>query len=310
MLIRVHFIALFLMISSLSHAQIRVDIKDIEVVAENDSVNLLMYNSEAYSGIVFSNYVSGKAKEVFEVLDGKLHGGDTLWYEDGQLKQVGNFFNGVPHGKFETWYEDGQRDWLYYKEMNAFCKEFTSWWRNGQVQKKTVYDDNCQPHGEMISYREDGTMFYYTEFNHGTMVVQKEFNEFGELVNASNILQLVYDERQYLFANEISGTQARKTSDNGGRTAKLIQEADLVFHGEEPQFRVYPNPFTSQFTIEMTPAEETIIEIIDITGKVIYRADASSGTIMYDASHLSTGLYFVKQYQAYVLIDVIKVNKI
>ena len=73
------------MISSLSHAQIRVDIKDIEVVAENDSVNLLMYNSEAYSGIVFSNYVSGKAKEVFEVLDGKLHGEEMILDEKGTV---------------------------------------------------------------------------------------------------------------------------------------------------------------------------------------------------------------------------------
>ena len=56
----------------------------------------------------------------------------------------------------------------------------------------------------------------------------------------------------------------------------------------------YPNPFNSATTIKLTGAEQAEIGIYDITGRKITSLPASQGRAIWDASGVSSGLYFAR----------------
>jgi hypothetical protein len=56
--------------------------------------------------------------------------------------------------------------------------------------------------------------------------------------------------------------------------------------------KIYPNPFNNTVFVYANSGED--IEIIDVSGKVVYHSELSNGMNEISISHLSQGVYFVK----------------
>ncbi len=64
-----------------------------------------------------------------------------------------------------------------------------------------------------------------------------------------------------------------------------------------PLIRVYPNPASNHFSIDILQGVEiTILEIINIQGKVSLHQKVTNGNYSFDVSHLPKGLYFIRIY--------------
>lgn len=58
--------------------------------------------------------------------------------------------------------------------------------------------------------------------------------------------------------------------------------------------KIFPNPSTSTFTIQLPTQQSFTLSVIDITGRKVFENKNASGTISIDASEFSSGVYFVK----------------
>ncbi len=65
-----------------------------------------------------------------------------------------------------------------------------------------------------------------------------------------------------------------------------------VFSGVEA-VNVYPNPSTGLVYVANLPSESTI-EVVNMLGQSVYKANANAGNFTADLSTLSNGSYFVK----------------
>jgi hypothetical protein len=59
-------------------------------------------------------------------------------------------------------------------------------------------------------------------------------------------------------------------------------------------FRVYPNPNSGLFQLELNSGDKAAIIIYDVMGKVIYRNITESPASTVDLAEVPGGLYFVK----------------
>jgi hypothetical protein len=91
---------------------------------------------------------------------------------------------------------------------------------------------------------------------------------------------------------------------NNGLTNE-ISDASI----KKNEFIVYPNPFSDHFTINLPPFGNTKIKIADMSGKVLHKIDASSGSVQFDGSSLTGGVYFLMQYRDNKLVDVHKIAR-
>jgi hypothetical protein len=64
-------------------------------------------------------------------------------------------------------------------------------------------------------------------------------------------------------------------------------------NGGTGSFRVYPNPTNGMFTVELNNGAESV-EVIDVTGRVVYAEKATSNKVEINISDLSNGVYSVK----------------
>jgi hypothetical protein len=55
--------------------------------------------------------------------------------------------------------------------------------------------------------------------------------------------------------------------------------------------KVYPNPATDIFTIETTTTEKQLVEVFDVTGKLVLSKSIQNGKGTLDVTHLSPGIY-------------------
>lgn len=77
----------------------------------------------------------------------------------------------------------------------------------------------------------------------------------------------------------------------GGITT-TINEATIF---ENNQINIYPNPASTQITIELlSPAKNTSIEIIDMQGKIVLSKNTNSHKTAINIEQLSKGFYFVR----------------
>jgi hypothetical protein len=101
------------------------------------------------------------------------------------------------------------------------------------------------------------------------------------------------------------------TDANGceGSTILTIAEMDCTGLNEiaGSNVRVYPNPTSGAFTIELDAAEANV-QVMDVTGRVVVDTKATGGTINVNISDLSNGVYTVKV-QGNDAMDVIRVIK-
>lgn len=71
---------------------------------------------------------------------------------------------------------------------------------------------------------------------------------------------------------------------------------------------VYPNPTSGEFTIELSNSSAKTIEVLDLTGRVVYSNTAASEKVKVNLSTLANGIYYVK-IQTKSSTEVIKVVK-
>ncbi|PLX05793.1 MAG: hypothetical protein C0594_06800, partial [Marinilabiliales bacterium] len=77
-------------------------------------------------------------------------------------------------------------------------------------------------------------------------------------------------------------------------TYDICQDVDLA--DMNSSIRIYPNPNRGLFTLEMNSSENTIVELHDITGKVISEYTFNKGEISrnYNVSDLPKGVYYIR----------------
>ena len=69
---------------------------------------------------------------------------------------------------------------------------------------------------------------------------------------------------------------------------------EIMPRKEEMGIAAYPNPFNSATTITLTEAEQAVIGIYDITGRLITTLHTVGGQALWDATAFSSGLYFAR----------------
>lgn len=72
--------------------------------------------------------------------------------------------------------------------------------------------------------------------------------------------------------------------------------------------RIYPNPTSGMFTVELNTASVKSIQVTDVTGRIILTSTSSSEKINANISTLASGIYYVK-IQSDDTVDVIKIVK-
>jgi hypothetical protein len=90
-----------------------------------------------------------------------------------------------------------------------------------------------------------------------------------------------------------SGSQAKLVYSFRQRPTKVIDNGPMLPPAQF-SFSAYPNPFNSAATITLTGAEQAEIGIYDITGRLITTLHATQGRAVWDASGVSSGVYFAR----------------
>jgi len=84
---------------------------------------------------------------------------------------------------------------------------------------------------------------------------------------------------------------------NEKRNEELLNFSERDYElNSEFKMKIYPNPASANFNIELNGLDETkinMLEIVNIDGKVLYSANVSNTKSSVDASKLAKGLYFV-----------------
>jgi hypothetical protein len=74
------------------------------------------------------------------------------------------------------------------------------------------------------------------------------------------------------------------------------------------EFTVYPNPSNGEFTIEISNGINKIIEISDLTGRIVSKNTSVTDKVNVNISNLANGIYYVK-IQSSNAVEVIKIVK-
>ncbi len=68
---------------------------------------------------------------------------------------------------------------------------------------------------------------------------------------------------------------------------------------------VYPNPSNGTFTISLPEGTETVLSVMDLTGKSVYKNNVS-GTTTINLSSMYKGIYLLNIYDATTNTNVVK----
>jgi hypothetical protein len=58
--------------------------------------------------------------------------------------------------------------------------------------------------------------------------------------------------------------------------------------------RVYPNPTNGNLNIELNTTAQKNVQVVDLTGRVVYAAQSNASTMQVDLSQVANGVYYVK----------------
>ena len=79
-------------------------------------------------------------------------------------------------------------------------------------------------------------------------------------------------------------------------------------NGTSSKVSVYPNPNNGSFTVELNNGLNKTIEVVDVTGRVVFTANTNSATSNINIQDLSNGVYYIKV-KSDNLTEVLKVVK-
>jgi hypothetical protein len=65
-------------------------------------------------------------------------------------------------------------------------------------------------------------------------------------------------------------------------------------HGTLAGLRVYPNPTTGLFNVELNSAEINSVVVTDVTGRIVMAVGAHGNTVSMNLDGLASGVYYAK----------------
>lgn len=85
------------------------------------------------------------------------------------------------------------------------------------------------------------------------------------------------------------------TTDTFGcaQTTLCYTQESISKHNYYADIKIYPNPAQNNFTVEVSTTDKQLLQIIDISGKIVLQ-QTIIGTTTIDASQLESGVYFVQ----------------
>lgn len=118
--------------------------------------------------------------KLLERADSKLHGyvrngAYNEYYYDGNPKKAGFYTDDLADGLVKTWSVNGKLTSECHFTggiRTGLCKNY---YRNGMIENMSSYDNEGRPHGEFISYLEDGKIRSMQSYTHGKHTDGREY---------------------------------------------------------------------------------------------------------------------------------------
>lgn len=102
---------------------------------------VVLFDNSPFSGVLFSVFTNGSKKYEQEILEGKKHGTETMWYPNSQIRSVSEFSNGVLNGSQKEWYWNGAsaREMKFVNGKQSGLQ--IGWKENGDLRFKYTYQN-------------------------------------------------------------------------------------------------------------------------------------------------------------------------
>ena len=165
-----YFIILSLLFISLSYSQSPINYKT--KLIEKDGILYLKDNGKPYFGSVFSCYDNGKTFSKGNLMNGRLDGLWTYWYEN-EIKMLElTWKDGVKDGLYTEWYDNGEKKQegiykndlrnseIFWTEDSFNSDKLILYYKYGDILLKGNLDDNTLD-GQFIEYGYFGNKNIY-----------------------------------------------------------------------------------------------------------------------------------------------------
>lgn len=214
----------------------------------------------------------------------------TAYNVTGTQEWSTSVYDGVPFAKMSG-YASGasnvNEDWLI--SPNIF--------RNGSYNKVIISFLNCfNFDGDalkvMMSNEYDGVSDP-TEYEWQDITSEFEWSEGGYVWQESGAATFdVTDSFKLFIAFRYTSTAAAASTWEVTNVEVYGEDYNAVEEVSATTFSVYPNPATSSF--RFIAENGTMVEVIDMTGRMVMSVNAKAGENTVNVSELSNGVYFVK----------------
>lgn len=124
---------------------------------------------EYKNGSYKTYYENGNKYLECNYIDGKKHGLLTVWYENGNKQMECNYIDSKKNGLLTVWYENGKKDYECNYVDDLRHGLYQDWYMNEQLKSVTTFQ-NGKVQGQLITYREDGSIIYEFLFENGEFV--------------------------------------------------------------------------------------------------------------------------------------------
>ncbi len=307
------FFSLFLL-TTIS-AQKKAHISELDL--QRDGKYYQRNHMEAFTGIAFEDYPSGRKKSRAEFKDGKIHGTvtqwhektrekasvvnykmgeptgtETHWYPTGVKKLEIAYLNGVPHGVCREWYENEKLKSEGSFENGMESGEHKWFYLNGKVDQVVPFIDG-KAHGKIKHYFPDGKRKMEADYKDGLQdgkVIlyyesgkKKRMTEYRQ--GLENGKDLLYSKRGLLL-EERTYTEGEETDFKNYRSAaiKTKQGYLQVFNEKESFFTIHLNQgwVRSRKSREITYViDDFVLQLYDVPVSGFYKGtDFSSEDIL------------------------------
>jgi antitoxin component YwqK of YwqJK toxin-antitoxin module len=98
---------------------------------------LICYQGEVYTGIIFHEFDDGSLQVEFIVNDGKLDNSSNAahreWFDNGQLMKSIGYENGIRDGESKTYYKNGQQtSFDFFVNGKTVISKLRRWYDDGR----------------------------------------------------------------------------------------------------------------------------------------------------------------------------------
>jgi hypothetical protein len=104
----------------------------------------------------------------------------------------------------------------------------------------------------------------------------------------------------YVSPGVTTNYQVKGTDANGCVSTATVEQVVVICTGIQQvsgtgnPIKVYPNPNTGEFTVELNNGAEKTVEVIDPTGRVVMASTSADDAVMINISQLANGVYYLK----------------